>query len=800
MPRPRILKSVEWRAPDGQRLYPLASWFLPPSPFAPVLSPQWDDAGEIETTEQYEDRVVAFLKRREQSFARSLDTKRKRTVRARRPLEQIECELERERERDRRRKRAQTDEQREARRVRERSKLKPFMGVDGEGFGTDDKGRQNYGLMNASDALGREHVLDRDGRALSVRDCLDFILSLPASHILVGYYFRYDVNQILRGMLSQEKTLRKILKPYRGKNGSVCSTHWGDYAITYQEGQFFSVGKLEPFDPANKSRWRKIIKGSTRIVYEPFGFFQCSFVKALDKFGIGTAEERERIKINKDRRGDFTELTTEIIEYCKLECRLLAQLMDKFRKTCHEAGIFPDRWSGAGRLAAALLKQNGIPKRPLTTRESEAGKGASSEPRRPNRDPELEKAATAAYVAGRFETSRLGRFDVSVWQYDLRSAYPAAMRSLPCPFHTEWEHRPGARRLPRGGVYLAKVTFIHPDTTLWCGLPFRRKHRLTWPLAGTGWYWSPEIEKVRKHLGAKITVHDLWVAHTDGCDCELYKFIDAIYAKRIELGSKTEGEPLKLGINSLYGKTAQRRTGTGPYYDVVAAGLTTSMTRARLIEAYSHAPDDVVMIATDAVYSLRPLPLDIGEGLGQWEKRVWSDFFIVKPGVYWSPSERDASLKSRGAPRSIVGRAVPQFEAAFAEWLDLLRQPGGIEWLHKERLIPSATLTLQIFNSIRRSLARGRPWLAGKWETFAQNQSFEWALKRDPDRIEVADGHIKTFPQENSPLAESESPEPADFDTDPNIYREEHAEDLHAEAIDDVIDALPDFVEWSEWE
>jgi hypothetical protein len=239
MPRPRILKSVEWRAPDGQRLYPLASWFLPPSPFAPVLSPQWDDAGEIETTEQYEDRVVAFLKRREQSFARSLDTKRKRTVRARRPLEQIECELERERERDRRRKRAQTDEQREARRVRERSKLKPFMGVDGEGFGTDDKGRQNYGLMNASDALGREHVLDRDGRALSVRDCLDFILSLPASHILVGYYFRYDVNQILRAMLSQEKTLRKILKPYRGKNGSVCSTHWGDYAITYQEGQFF---------------------------------------------------------------------------------------------------------------------------------------------------------------------------------------------------------------------------------------------------------------------------------------------------------------------------------------------------------------------------------------------------------------------------------------------------------------------------------------------------------------------------------------------------------------------------------
>jgi hypothetical protein len=37
---------------------------------------------------------------------------------------------------------------------------------------------------------------------------------------------------------------------------------------------------------------------------------------------------------------------------------------------------------------------------------------------------------------------------------------------------TRWEHRPHANRLPEGEIYLAKVSFAHPDG-LWCGLSFR---------------------------------------------------------------------------------------------------------------------------------------------------------------------------------------------------------------------------------------------------------------------------------------------------------------------------------------
>ena len=36
---------------------------------------------------------------------------------------------------------------------------------------------------------------------------------------------------------------------------------------------------------------------------------------------------------------------------------------------------------------------------------------------------------------------------------------------------------------------------------------------------------------------------------------------------------------------------------------------------ARLVEALAHDPEAVFMLATDAVYSTRPLPLDVGDGL-----------------------------------------------------------------------------------------------------------------------------------------------------------------------------------------
>jgi hypothetical protein len=374
---------------------------------------------------------------------------RKREARNRQTPEQ----RERDRVRKREERKQQTPEQREREKEREgrrcRKKLRPFMAVDGEGGGTDELGRQNYFLMIASrETPGEEKILHREGRALSTRDCLEFLLSLPAEPILVGFGFGYDATQILRGI--KAPTLRRILDPPQGKNGP-CYTYWSDYAIAYQQGQYIRVARIARSGPKPS-----VLKGSCRTIYETLGFFQCAFVKAIRDWDIGTEQERATIAANKMQRDEFVRLTDTIIEYCKLECRYLATLMTEFREVCTATGILPKQWSGAGWLASALLDKHGIPKRPLTAREQEAigERKPSKNPRpsgglrRPERDRQFESAANLAYYGGRFETSRIGLICGPVYQYDLRSAYPAAMLHVPCPLHTRWEHKPHANRLP----------------------------------------------------------------------------------------------------------------------------------------------------------------------------------------------------------------------------------------------------------------------------------------------------------------------------------------------------------------
>ena len=91
----------------------------------------------------------------------------------------------------------------------------------------------------------------------------------------------------------RQPTLRQILNPRQGKNGP-CYTYWGDYAIAYQQGQYLRVARIDRSGPKPA-----IVKGSCRTIYETLGFFQCSFVKAISDWNIGTEEERSVIAENK---------------------------------------------------------------------------------------------------------------------------------------------------------------------------------------------------------------------------------------------------------------------------------------------------------------------------------------------------------------------------------------------------------------------------------------------------------------------------------------------------------------------
>ena len=170
------------------------------------------------------------------------------------------------------------------------------------------------------------------------------------------------------------------------------------------------------------------------------------------------------------------------------------------------------------------------------------------------------------------------------------------------------------------------------------------------------------------------------------------------------------------------------------------------------------------------------------------------DLFIVQPGVYWSPADPQMSVKSRGAPRSIVGPAAPRFHEAFDEWLEVMRRPGAMRCLLKERLIPSVAVTVRVFIGCRLALARGKPWLAGRWEDVERHISFEWRTKRDPMRVVLGEKRLTTFPIALSIFAESEGYKPADFDRLVKVSGESGV----VEEIDEnmLLEAMPDHLQF----
>ena len=583
-------------------------------------------------------------------------------------------------------------------------KQRPFVGCDGEGCGTDDKGRQLFMLFRMG---GRELFT---GEPLSTYELLDFICDHPADDILVGFAFGYDTTMILRDL--SEKQQRKLFEPKTFEKGKSPYVWYKEFDIDYLPKQYLRVKRVKTVRGSDGSERRLSISGSQRTIYETFGFFQKSFVKCIEQFEVGTDEQRQMIAANKAQRSSFERMDENVRNYCALECEFLGELMQKLREYCHAAGIVPRTWNGAGKLAAALHRLHNTPK------SSEANQFVPIE---------VQNLANMAYYGGRFEITRVGAIREQVYEYDIRSAYPDAMRRLPCLCHGRWEHL-GAKELRNEkGLFIAVCRFKHAvnrqdGISQLGGLPVRsREGHLFWPRQGGGIYWSPEIRSAEL-LGAKISFRDGFVYHRE-CDCPSFEWVKQLYDYRRSIGSAGHGYPIKLGINSLYGKLAQRK-GNGVYNNMIWAGLITAYTRSRLNEAIAANPDRIAMLATDGVYSLDPIPsLEVGDELGQWECNELDGLFIVQPGLYWCPAKR--KRKSRGLPGKFFEEAgrTEAFENAWSYYH--AEQTAGID-----RAFPAVSVPIPGFIGLKLALARNKPELAGTWISDQRSISFDYRNKR----------------------------------------------------------------------
>lgn len=491
-----------------------------------------------------------------------------------------------------------------------------FIGVDSEGW-SDPTTNRHYmmALIAGEEAL-------YTGEPIGGEEALRYLGSLSPDPIYVGYFFDYDATMLLRDIASDSVKLAEGIFD-RSKRKHRSFIWWHDIGIQYLPKKFLRV-KL-PGEPAI-------------TIHDVRGFFQCSFVKALTTWDIGTPEERQRIADMKAQRADFDpSQAQEIIDYSKDECRLLAQLVSELRDRFVLAGLNPYPYEGPGPVAGKVLSAN-------------LGRKASTyelpEP--------VYKMAQYAYYGGRFETAAHGAINVPVYEYDIKSAYPDAMTRLPCLEHGRWV--PGIE----SELWVGQLSWHDPEPKLadFGPLPFRESTSvINYPTSGQGWYWSVEAENSSHEITG-----DTW-SYIKRCKCQPFAWVSDLFERRALMDSESPGSgiPLKLVLNSLYGKLCQR-IGTAPHYQPVWASLITAMTRAKVYQVYLDHPHKVAMYATDAVFTTEPCPeLTLGSALGEWDLvGPFTDLFIFQPGVYFDGNT--ALLKTRGTPQAILEPYIPELK------------------------------------------------------------------------------------------------------------------------------------------
>lgn len=459
-----------------------------------------------------------------------------------------------------------------------------------------------------------------------------------------------------------------------------------------------------------KRRWKVI---ESVVIYDVFGFFQKSFVGALKEFKIATEDELEEIERMKLQRGNFKlDDLDSILHYNMKECELLVRLMELVSDRLESIGLKLHSWHGAGAVAAALLNKKKV-KKHVNKPEGE----------------EHHLAVMSAYFGGRINCAKVGEFG-KVYGYDIISAYPSIMKNLASlQGMIERETDSFIPDYPYA-VYHVKwnIDRRHKITPF----PFRSKDgKIDYPYCAEGYYWYYEVNEALKQFPGQIEIVKGYVFENIGVDSRPFEFIGQMFEERKTLKANGDMAQLciKLGLNSLYGKTAQGigyRGQPPPFQCYIYAGMITSGTRAMMLSAAMQNEESVISFATDGIVTQTPLDLNLTNSLGNWELTEYESAFLIKPGFYqlteavdtspkWHPplTPHKHMKKVRGFPPSAI-----DFDVLRAAW-----KKDGL----------NAVVKVVVRNFIgMKSRSVNRPWLSWMESPKAINY---WPSKGEPELL-----------------------------------------------------------------
>lgn len=575
-------------------------------------------------------------------------------------------------------------------RRREAQKTAPlnFVCVDGEGQTFED-GTHRYVLLG----VGQEQIENPDG--LSWEEILSFLYSQfqPGGTAFTGFFLGYDFVQWLRKL--PEERARMLLTAQGKAKRQRTSVRPDPFPVEYHDWEFDILGnKRFKLRPSGESRWMYICDTGP--------FFQKSFLRVIDPGewpGLVTPEEYADIERGKNSRAAAT-LGPEMRRYNKLENELLARVLHELDKGFRELDIHlsPKQWFGPGQAAQQWLEG----------RAPESGEVQDLVP-----DAFL-SAARDSYYGGWFEIMAHGLVPGSTYEYDINSAYPHVISSLPCLRHGLFESgdgpppmpgKPGELSLVYVTAWQSKYQEVSTHYPTYMGpLPWRDVDgTVARPQITEGWYWNDELEAaIRGKLLRRSNIqYHRWQRYSP-CECPPpFAEVGDIYTLRQRVGKKTPlGIACKLVPNSLYGKFAQS-IGNPKFGNPIYASRITSECRRIILDAIATHPQGkkaVVMVATDGVYFREPHPtLRVSGVLGEWDTSTKHNLVLFKPGVYWDDTARQRIRDGQAAEFKARGVNAKDFSTAIQEldtWFSIMAENHTIPDPEKNQVWPYATFPL----------------------------------------------------------------------------------------------------------
>jgi hypothetical protein len=479
------------------------------------------------------------------------------------------------------------------------------------------------------------HIYDPDG--ISTIDALEFLLYEAQTHphaIHVLYYGGYDCEMILKDLSRWQ---------LRNLNAGEW-VRFKEYKIQYRPGHSLFICRDRP----------QHLPRCSVTIFDVFGFFQSSFINAIERWCPNHADH-DLIVEGKAGRGQFNQEDKQyLIDYNAAELRAFLDLMSRFHSAVKDTEYVLSRWDGAGALAAAMMRKHDVHRH--MARRLVCTTGVKHEVE--TVPPWVRDASLRAMAGGRIECLKIGNRQQSLWHGDINSAYPASLGEVPSLESGVWiVHHSEPSELQRYALY--HVTWDLADGQHLYPFFFRDPNqRISFPPNGEGWYWGPEVIAAFHHNRTGITIHK-WIEFIPARLDRPFAFVSDEADRRLRHrhnGNAAE-KPIKLGINSLYGKTAQQKGGRCTddgrlllprYYQPEWAGYVTACCRAEAYDAAMQDPEAVITIATDGIYATRPLPVPAGAGLGEWKTDQPAWMISVQSGVYFVEEDEATRACYRG--------------------------------------------------------------------------------------------------------------------------------------------------------